>query len=504
MTSLPIAASCFEARVSAGRPASIHLELPGWTGRSNPTVSIAPAEGGPDYPWVSVDVSSIGRTTSVAVIFDPSIGPRPCHGSYPVQVSVWTGQRWASTTVRFVVDRHPCLEIDPKPSLTWDPLTNTASLKLAIWSCGNVDLDVSWSVALMGRRLEAEPATVKIAADGSVVDATLTIKLPDGEVDLDTEIDFAALSEAEAKLFKRPLAAPRSEPSPARSGSGRLFGLTLLAAILVVGTAGVAILQTRNPLKVSTAEPVLDLGSDASVASTTSSTSASALSTTSPKTTEESLIPPAVAKLVAETDLQQEVTVNLGERGEATFLIANRGGSDADVDVTELREQNPFALALGGCEGSLEPGDQCVVEIAFEPAKAGTYTDHVIVTDSRTGQSLTLTVTGIAYTVDLIPSISESPLQKSGCPDKAQECFKFSVTNLGDGRSSATVADVLTLTDSASVAVGPMEPGEELQLVVAIAGACQHGCSVSVAIDPSESLLESNEDNNVAYWNVEG
>jgi predicted nucleic acid-binding protein len=50
----------------------------------------------------------------------------------------------AATAIEFEVERHPCLQIGPKPTLTWNAVTSTATLNVSLWNCGNVGLDVGW------------------------------------------------------------------------------------------------------------------------------------------------------------------------------------------------------------------------------------------------------------------------------------------------------------------------------------------------------------------------
>ena len=96
---------------------------------------------------------SAGARRSVVVVFDPSAGPKPRAGDYLVQVSVERGGQQASTAVHFVVPRHPCLTFGPRPSWTWDPSSSSVTVTLQLWNCGNVDLNLTWSARLEGRRL---------------------------------------------------------------------------------------------------------------------------------------------------------------------------------------------------------------------------------------------------------------------------------------------------------------------------------------------------------------
>jgi hypothetical protein len=238
MSSLHIHVDKAEARIAAGRPASIHLVVTG-CGQHSPVVSVASRPPGVADEWVSLETAFSGGTTSIDITFDPTHGSRPRPGDYWIDVVVDGDRQRVSRRVLFVVERHPCMQIRPEPSLTFDPFTNTVTMKIDMWSCGNVDLDIDWSARLEGRRLQLEPARVKLLADGSVVDTTLTIALPDGTIDLRSQIDIEATSQGGTTTFQRPiLAAPRRRSWPRRR-SAAVVGSAAIAATGIVALVGV-------------------------------------------------------------------------------------------------------------------------------------------------------------------------------------------------------------------------------------------------------------------------
>jgi len=364
-------------------------------------------------------VSTSGGTTSGgAVTFDPSRGARPRPGTYPVEVLVEAGDQRASTTVRFVVERHPCLQIRPQPSFTWDPFTSTANLKVAVWCCGNVDLDVNWAAQLKGRRLEVEPATVKVFADGGVMDTTLTINIPDGNVDLHTDIDIEALSDAGVDPFRASMEPDHGGASLLRRGSGRLFGAAVIGAIVLGAVAALVILsdgestvstgsgtnETTSVAPSSGTPPETTEGPAPSATgpSPTDGTSATPTDGTSATPTDGTSATPA--ELVVENDARQ-ISIFGGEVGQATFSVVNAGGSDADIGVRPPEitvgppeAQSLFEVTEGGCEGRLEPAGQCDVDVSFKPPASppGTYVAVIVLEERTTGRLLELEVTGIA------------------------------------------------------------------------------------------------------------
>ena len=241
MAPLSIAADRVEIRVTAGIPAAINFEVSGWPGPGL-AVSVASEPAGLADQWISAVVSPAGGTTWRGVVtFDPSRGSRARPGTYPVEVSVHGDDQRASTVVRFVVERHPCLQIRPQPSFTWDPFANTAKLRVALWNCGNVDLGVDWTARLKGRHLEVNPATVSVLADSGVTETTLSIKIPDAKVDLETEIDMEARSEVRVDRFSASQGSGLDERSRPRRRSGRL---TAAVATLVIAIAAIVAVVT--------------------------------------------------------------------------------------------------------------------------------------------------------------------------------------------------------------------------------------------------------------------
>ena len=365
MVALRIAAERTEAVVAGRTAASVRVECTGWTGTVPPIVSVAAEQAGVAYPWVSIEASSARGSTSAVVTFDPTRDRRPGPDTYPVVVSVETGGQRASTTVRFVVERHPCLRISPQPSFTWDPLTNSATLKVGLARCGNVDIDVSWSAQLNGRHLEVEPATMTVFADGGPADAILTIKIPEG-VDLDTKIDIESVSELGVERSTAVAAVPQRS-WVRRHGVHLLVAAT--AAITVLAAPVVASLDDDDPPSDTTEADVTTTGA---VTSTTTPPVTEVVSTTdAPTGVPANHNPTATAD--EQTDIEDATTTidvlanDRDDDGDGLDLISvvdePRNGTAQVVDdaieytpAPDFAGTDTFSYALGDGRGGLAEG----------------------------------------------------------------------------------------------------------------------------------------------------
>jgi hypothetical protein len=395
---LRIVADQAEVRVTAGTATSVRLDVMGSPRPGDPVVvSLVPDPAGVADQWTSVEVSAAGGASSGTwVTFDPSRGSRPRPDAYPVEVQVTTGDQRASTVVRFVVDRHPCLQVHPQPSFTWNPVTNTATLSVALWSCGNVDLNVSWSAQLKGRHLDIQPGTLMVSADGTQVDTTLTITLPDRTVDLDADIDVQAVSEAGINVVSASVLAKRGRSSHEHH-RGRLLAVAIAGLVLFGTVVAIAVSLNSDDDRSSGSGPVTTGATVPTTATTTNVTTTSVVeTTTSARTT--TVDPP---HLVLKDSAKQEITPLGTPSGLATFRVMNTGGSDGDVTVTEFRHSptgrsSAFLVAEQGCTDGLEPDEECIVQVSFlgPPPPAGKYSVVVHVEEHRTGGFLELTVNG--------------------------------------------------------------------------------------------------------------
>jgi hypothetical protein len=418
-------------------------------------------------------------------------------------VTVESGGETASVVVRFVVERHPCLTVRPHPSFTWDPFTNTAKVKVSLWSCGNVDLDVSWSAHVDGRRLEVDPLKLTVFADGGPVDTTLTIKIPGG-VDIDTQIDLESLSEDGAKRFTV-VAGGAAPPEPRRSRRNlwRALASVAVAAIIVALLIVNALADDDEPTTISTATTAATEA--ATTAETEPTTIAPPVITTQPPTTGSTAtttaVPPPRLVVVGKQDF--DINAAVGGSGEATFVIANGGGRDADVHVVPPDEGSPFSLKSGGCKGALEAKKECEVTVTFEPSRGETYPLEITVEERKTGASLSLSVTGRAGAVDLTVSLDEDPWSTT-CPGRAAECLTFIVTNRGDAPWPPTFVEVSSGSRVVHANLASVEPNVSVVMTVVISKSCANDCSASVTVDSGDDVLESDETNNFVSWSEIG
>src|SRR5947209_143099 len=113
---LHIVADRVEQTAKRGGTSSIRVDVTASTGADAPVLTLTSLQGGPAYPWLSLQRAAGGAGTSWLVVFDSTSDPRPRPGSYAVVVAVDAGGQHDSTTIRFVVERHPCLQIRPHPS----------------------------------------------------------------------------------------------------------------------------------------------------------------------------------------------------------------------------------------------------------------------------------------------------------------------------------------------------------------------------------------------------
>lgn len=505
MATLSITAPRTEARVEWGTEASLALHVPGWVGDGGDHLFVVPERSGGTYPWVQVDEPPAGGPGIAVVRFDASLAPHPRAGHYPVRVTAWRGSQQASVVVRFVVPRHPCLQVTPRPSVTFDPLTGTATVKLALWSCGNIDLDVSWSAHIRGRKVTVDPAQITVVADGRHVDTTLTIEVPDGTVDVEHELHLSARSEAgvETVLPPRapPLPSPRVPPRPVRR---RLVGGVIVAAAVAAGAVlTVSRLSATGgpprsgPGDTEAAPPTDPPATDAGTAAPGPETTAGP-SPTEPVGSTEGTVPSTTSPPQIEAEQsEQAVEALVGGEATASFLISNIGGSDAKLSVSGSFDNGPFSLGVVTCGGRLGPEETCGIEVAFRPVEAGTYASHLAVEDAEGGAPLDLVITGQAGNVDLVPIIGTDPLP-STCPVSATDCFAFTVLNQGDFAAPATEATVEPAGTEPllfTVEVPPLAAGEQQDIAVTMN--CPSRCEARVTVDSAGVVPESDEQNNV-------
>jgi hypothetical protein len=286
-----------------------------------------------------------------------------------------------------------------------------------------------------------------------------------------------------------PVAVPRRKE---RSWLRRHVGEVLLAGIIAAVLIAVGAAAAGN-----------DDGPDVVPTSTTILSSSTSSSDPIPSTTEGTSTtgrPPTPARLVLGSEARQVVEIATGTRGDATFVIANRGGSDANVQVTPPAQQTFFALGPGGCNGRLQPERTCEVHVAFAASKAGTFDVQIPLVDRTTNKSLTLAVTGIAVTVDLEAVVGTDPWSDSGCP--VTECFHFTVGNLATVASPATVARVSNGERVVMVNVASLDAGGSADSSPAIGRVCNPDCGASVTVDPDNSMTETTKKNNVDGWSA--
>jgi hypothetical protein len=189
-TMLSVGVERRKARVNWGRPASVGAVVLGAIGPSSPVVEVRP---GLAEQWLQIVATSDDRRN---LVFDPSLGDRrPRPGSYRVAVVAQHQGERAGAAIVFEVPSQPCLQIGPNPTLTWNAVTGTATLNVALCNRGNVGLDVGWSVRVDRQRVSVEPATVALAADARWVSSSITFSVPGG-LDADTEVDVHTLSPA--------------------------------------------------------------------------------------------------------------------------------------------------------------------------------------------------------------------------------------------------------------------------------------------------------------------
>lgn len=502
-----IAAERSTVRVDRQRPTSTMLAVTGWDSGSVPTIALS-APGGHGLAWVSVHASTTaGATLAVVVVFDPARGRKPRPGTYVVDVHATSGSEVAATRLEFVVERHPCLQVSPRPTFTWDPLSNTATVGVSLWSCGNVDLDVTWTARVRRRRLIVEPATVHVGADGGAVPVTLSISIPKGKVDVDTEIVLHARSAAPTvSTVATTGLAPAARP---RHGTHALAAAMVIVAAVLVGVVAAV---SRDGGAASSPPAALDTTSapvptvpeppDTTVGASTSVPDTSAETTTIPTTSAVPLPP----KIVVEGAVRQALRVAIGRRGTVTFVVANRGGSDARVRVKAdgERPSPSFSVVPGGCDGVLGAGQTCEAVVAFAPTKPGPLTAGFVVVDDVAGASIPLTVDGAVDIVDLAVAFADPAWGSRGCPAKAPECFYVTVRNHGTVGSPATTVRVTSGTRSIDVPVRPLGPDESLALVASLARACDIGCSATATVDPTHAIPELTETDNTDQWFTNG
>src|SRR5205085_154094 len=147
--------------------------------------------------------------------------------------------------------------------------------------------------------------TVTVLADGGVVNSTLTITIPDG-VDLDTEIDIEAASEAGVNRF----VAARERPSWWRRHTRHLVAAAVIA-VIVAGTlvSESAVGRHDEPVVASTTMTPTPPATTTASTSRTTTSATTPRSTTVPKSTTEPIHP---AKLVVRGPSEQEITSPVG------------------------------------------------------------------------------------------------------------------------------------------------------------------------------------------------
>lgn len=495
------------------------LAVPIEPDRSYPrlTASVAPADGG----WVT------------RVTFNPD-GERLPPGDYPVFVHVRSGAVQDGCVVRFAVRRHPCLRVTPVPAVTWDPITSTGTLQLNLVNCGNVDLDVDLAVEVKDRHLAVRRPKAKVkVSDGDVTWST-AVSLPDGEIhtDIGVDTDIVVIARAPgvqpvrsparlASAQPTPAPAPVIPPSPVDPDTGRggrawLVVAVMAGAIAVAGAldgggrsvasdGGVTVTATDGTEvdgPTVTGGPTTDGAGDTEQSDTdpTKGTVTTENDTTHPSEPDPA---PAEAKLVADDGAEREVSADVGARVEAVFSIRNDGGRPAEVKVSlGGTAQDQFTLPGQGCDGALEPGASCSVQVLFHPTSAGSYSAEVVVAEGTAGGSLQLTVTGTGNKPalpDLYVRLPDEP-GDADCPAGATECVTFTVGNKGAGAAPRAKVRVTTPGGSSSLDVPALEPKAEKQLVAVVRQLCSSDCSLAVVVDPDGLVPESDERNNKAGW----
>jgi len=409
MTVLQIVADQPEATVTRGEPRTIRSSVTGWSGSAAPSASLAVGQNGsPD--WFTVEVVAWRDASHfVDVTLDPTRGTRrPRPGTYEVHVSVGNEKQPASTTLRFRVDRHPCLQIGPTPSITWNALSNSVSVGVSVWSCGNVDLTVSWSARVGGRRLEVDPPTLGVSADAGIVDTTLNVRLPDGKVDVETELELAALGEG-IEVRPQVLRVPaliKPEPDRRRQWIRRLVVLGVLVAL--VAAAGVALSARESAEDASTS------GAPISIDTAAPAESIPSVSVASPDTPEITLVEPSSADPEL-TVVETPVTVP----GTETSQTADeRALPDLRVIVPEA-PLRPCLTGPGACLFFMVRNDgdgdstESVVEVTgpgdedsrgtVKPVRANTSASVIIEVPNTCGDGC-----GGAVTIDVDEEVDES------------------------------------------------------------------------------------------------
>jgi hypothetical protein len=366
---------------------------------------------------------------------------------------------------------------------------------LQLWNCGNVDLNVTWSAQIDGRRLRVHAPAVEVPVDGGPVGATVTIEIPRGEVDVQGSVELEALSAADRRSWRVPRDRPQLVPRRRQGGwrGGRLAaGLLGVVAAVAGWLVFDAVRDGDGPVVVT------DTAAPAPASAEPTPGTAAPSSEAPPDTTAEpgTPVPPTAARVFVAGDPVRELAIAVGQSGEVSFEIGNDGGSAADVRLGDLQGDDFFAIGPGTCGGPLEPIGTCSVAIVFEPAEPGTYETRLVVEDGSTGDELELSVTGIAGTIDLQVEFASDTVRTSGCPGDAPQCLAFIVFNAGTAASPATIAEVESGETVLRVDVPPLQPGAQRELLAGTGPSCTNDCGAGVAVDPDAVVPESDEENN--------
>jgi hypothetical protein len=81
---------------------------------------------------------------------------------------------------------------------------------------------------------------------------------------------------------------------------------------------------------------------------------------------------PAAAMLEIQPPMHDFGVVATGMTASKTFVVRNEGGvGSGTLDVKLTGDSDAFAIAMSGCDGSLEPASSCMLDVSFTPAAAG-------------------------------------------------------------------------------------------------------------------------------------
>jgi hypothetical protein len=140
------------------------------------------------------------------------------------------------------------------------------------------------------------------------------------------------------------------------------------------------------------------------------------------------------------------------ESGTKTFTVKNEGTAASTLFFVHVEGYPVFADAVGStCDGSLQPGEECLFNVSFLPADecGGTYFGDFTVTESATGITTAATLTGAQP--ECLPDLTLSPGALSNGTyvynfGSGLRTETFTVTNNGPG-STGTLSLFYTVLD---------------------------------------------------------